>query len=569
MNRLRLHILSLIIVLGAVLKASAQDVMVTVNPVQPTLPPQAMLYVDSPGNYFNVSIVNSSGETQNLYLVMNLEQASPNSGLFVRIPAQYQPPKPITVAAGGTHILSMVEMKTLFDHVPADKIATTPGLFSDYTGGAFGLLPEGLYRMRLVAYRWEPGRDAPIMLSSPSSGQCIFNVCYKAQAPEFLMPMAAVGASAAMPVCTMDKHNALFTWKEPVVACNPGAARFTYSIKVVQVVNGQNPDEAMQHNAAVYEKSGLLSPMCILPQERIRNMIDGETYAARVTAQQSGLGSSYLNYSMVENDGQSDIKLFRFERDAKPEIDNPKTPDVPDTPKDDDDDDGDDADIDFGFGRGRGDTADSLYNFRNPQITQPSFSGYEGARKLFVADDIGVKWKKAWFTGGSGQRQDTVRVAYEVQLFKGAPDMSRDDIFASEPIYTNTTHQLSDSIEWNKIADRVVAGDYMVLRVLAKSENVESVAFVNDSVNVVDFAMAQRISKKFFQCSSMVDIDNQTPTKKSAKELKGKVVGLGQYQLTIDELKANGSGGGFSGNGRIEWSPLGSTLMIRVEFDSL
>lgn len=163
MNRLRFHILSLLIILGAMLQAAAQDVMVTVNPVQPTLPPQAMLYVANPGNYFNVSLINSSGETQNVYLVMDLEQINPNSGLYVKIPAQYQPDKPITVPSGGTHILSMVEMKNLFNHVPNDRIATTPGLFSDYEGGAFGLLPEGQYRMRLVAYRWEPGRDTPVM----------------------------------------------------------------------------------------------------------------------------------------------------------------------------------------------------------------------------------------------------------------------------------------------------------------------------------------------------------------------------------------------------------------------
>lgn len=74
MNRLRLHILSLLIILGTMLQAAAQDVMVTVNPVQPTLPPQTMLYVANPGNYFNVSLINSSGEAQNIYLVMNVSR---------------------------------------------------------------------------------------------------------------------------------------------------------------------------------------------------------------------------------------------------------------------------------------------------------------------------------------------------------------------------------------------------------------------------------------------------------------------------------------------------------------
>lgn len=567
MNRLRFHILSLLIIQGAMLQAVAQDVMVTVNPVQPTLPPQAMLYVANPGNYFNVSLINSSGETQNVYLVMDLEQINPNSGLYVKIPAQYQPDKPITVPSGGTHILSMVEMKNLFNHVPNDRIATTPGLFSDYEGGAFGLLPEGQYRMRLVAYRWEPGRDAPVMVSSPSSGQCIFTICYKAQAPEFLMPMPGIGSSSDASVCTMDKQNALFTWKEPIVTCNPGAARFTYKFKVVQLVGGQTPDEAIEYNPAVYEKSGLMSPMLILPQERIRSMIDDMTYVARVTAEQSGLGSTYLNYSMVENDGNSDLRLFRFEPDATTVV-TPPTPDNKDK-EDKKDEEEEDDEFDFGFGSGKEEVTDSVYNFRNPQIIRPSFPGNAGARKSFTGDDIGVEWKKAWFVGGVGERQDTVKINYEVQLFRGEPEMDRADIFASEPVYTHSTYDLSDSIKWEKISDKVVAGDYMVLRVLPKSENVQSVAFVNDSVNVIDFALAQRISQKFFQCSSMVNIENLKPTKKSAKDFIGKVVGIGQYQLTIDEMKENGKDGGFRGNGRVEWSPLGLSLMVKVEFDSL
>ena len=564
MNRLRFHILSLLIILGAMLQAAAQDVMVTVNPVQPTLPPQAMLYVANPGNYFNVSLINSSGETQNVYLVMDLEQINPNSGLYVKIPAQYQPDKPITVPSGGTHILSMVEMKNLFNHVPNDRIATTPGLFSDYEGGAFGLLPEGQYRMRLVAYRWELGRDTPVMVSSPSSGQCIFTICYKAQAPEFLMPMPGIGSSSDASVCTMDKQNALFTWKEPIVTCNPGAARFTYKFKVVQLVSGQTPDEAIEYNPAVYEKSGLMSPMMILPQERIRSMIDDVTYVARVTAEQSGLGSTYLNYSMVENDGNSDLRLFRFEPDATTVV----TPPTPDN-KDKEDEEEEDDEFDFGFGSGKEEVTDSVYNFRNPQIIRPSFPGNAGARKSFTGDDIGVEWKKAWFVGGVGERQDTVKINYEVQLFRGEPEMDRADIFASEPVYTHSTYDLSDSIKWEQISDKVVAGDYMVLRVLPKSENVQSVAFVNDSVNVIDFALAQRISQKFFQCSSMVNIENLKPTKKSAKDFIGKEVGIGQYQLTIDEMKENGKDGGFRGNGRVEWSPLGLSLMVKVEFDSL
>ncbi len=343
------------------------------------------------------------------------------------------------------------------------------------------------------------------------------------------------------------------------MACNPGAARFTYTLKVVQLVAGQQPDDAIAHNPSVYERTGLLTPLCILPQERVRHMADDATYVARVTAEQTGLANTYLNYALIENQGHSDLRLFRW-ASATPQA--PATP--TDTTRTDDAD-----EFDFGF---EGDTThltDSLYTFRNPQILEPSFSPYEGARKRFTGEDIRVTWKRAWFAGGAGERQDTVRMAYDVQLFRAAPDQPRADIFASEPVFSHQTHELRDSIPWDAIADRVALGDYLVLRVHPRSENEQSVAFVDDSLNVVDFVLAQRFSKKYFTCSNAVEITNARPTQKSAKELRGTVVGLGEYQLTLDEVKANDKGAGFSGTGRVEWKPLGTTLMVKVQFDSL
>lgn len=557
MKALRLRLLTLVALVAAALSAAAQDLMVSVSAIQPTLPPQAMLYVNDPGNYFNVSLINPSGETQNVYLVMDLEQIDPASGLYVKIPPRYQPDRPISVAAGATRILNRVELKTLFNHVPSDHIATTPGLFSDYQNGAFGLLPEGQYRVRLMAYRWEPGRDDPVAVSAPSGGQCIFNVCYRAQSPAFLTPMPASGDASG--VCSVDKANPLFTWREPVVACNPSAARFTYTLKVVQLVDGQQPDDAISHNPSVYERGGLLSPLCVLPQERVRHMVDGATYVARVTAEQTGLAATYLNYALIENQGHSDLRLFRLASDTPP------APVAPaDTTR------ADDADeFDFGFDTSGTQVTDSLYTFRNPQLTEPSFSVLEGARKRFAGEDIQVKWRRAWFVGGAGQRQDTVSIAYDVELFKGSPDQARADIFASEPVFTHQTHDLADSIPWQAIADRVTLGDYLVLRVRPTSENVQSVAFVSDSLNVVDFALSKRFSKQLFVCSNAVEITNERPTGKTAKELRGAVVALGQYQLTLDEVKKNDKGAGFSGTGRVAWKPLGTTLMVKVAFDSL
>ena len=76
--------------------AHAQDVTITLTPVQQILPPQVLLYVSNPGKYFNVSVTNNTQTTQNIYMGLQLEQRFPDSGLSVSTPAIRQPRQPIT-----------------------------------------------------------------------------------------------------------------------------------------------------------------------------------------------------------------------------------------------------------------------------------------------------------------------------------------------------------------------------------------------------------------------------------------------------------------------------------------
>ena len=90
----------------------AQDVTITVSPVQKILPPQVLSYVSNPGKYFNVSITNNTQNTQNIYMGLQLEQRFPSSGLFVSTPANRIPRQPISVGPNATRQLSLVEIKT-------------------------------------------------------------------------------------------------------------------------------------------------------------------------------------------------------------------------------------------------------------------------------------------------------------------------------------------------------------------------------------------------------------------------------------------------------------------------
>ncbi len=584
----------------------AQDVTITVTPVQRILPPQAMLYVSNPGKYFNVSLTNNTQVTQNVYMGMQLSQVFPESGLSISTPATRQPRQPIVIAPGSTRQLTLVEIKQLFNHIPSNEISTTPGLFDDYANGSFGLLPEGDYTAHLTAYKWDPTLATPVVVSNPISGTCNFTICYKAQAPQFITP--TLMGSELLAVATVSESNTQFTWTESTIMCNPRAQLFRYDFVVKEMMPGQQPDVAMDRNPVVYQSLDLLVPMCVIPPTVINKLDKTKVYVAQVTAK--AVGKNPLDYVLLENNGKSTYRMFRFgdrsttlssggvpysltsgtpipsgglgnnaigntgsipysninpiggggisTRSLKPNTNNASEDDK-------------DKDKDYGltlyYGVDEVVDDQSQYTFRNPELIDPLF--FEGsARKVFVEDNIKVSWKKAWFLGGEGERPDLVKFDYQLGLYKGECGQDFETIFSGEPVYTFNTQETEHTILWKDIKDKVKVNDYLVLHVVP-STTTEQVTFVNDKVNVKDFALSQLLSKQYFQCSDMVTITNTTPTNRSAQDLKGKVVGFGQYELTIDDISKVSGKNAFKGKGHIEWNPMGYTVMVAVKFDEL
>ena len=168
MRRLSLYL----VLLAVTLAAAAQEVTVNVMPIQRILPPQVMLYINNPGNYFNVQLINNSQVTQNVYIAMTVEQIHPSSGLYVMVPAKRQPQMPFTLAPGQVRQLTMVELKNMFNHVVKSEVQSTSGLFDSYYDGTFGLFPEGLYEASLTAYKWDPALANPVPVSNPEYASC-------------------------------------------------------------------------------------------------------------------------------------------------------------------------------------------------------------------------------------------------------------------------------------------------------------------------------------------------------------------------------------------------------------
>lgn len=548
-------ITTLTALLLSLLNLMAQEVTVVVTPVQQILPPQAALYVSNPGRYFNVQITNNTQEAQKVYLGLQVEQVNPSSGLSVSTPPKRQPEHPIIVPAGSMRQISPIELKTMFNYLPASEIATTPGLFTDYQNGGFALLPEGQYQAHLTAYKWDPTLSTPVVVSNPNGGVCLFTVCYKAQAPEFLTPLSTFGDELS--VARLSPLNAQFTWKQPTVNC-AGMQQFRYSFRVVELMPGQQPDDAIDKNPTVYQVNGLMAPTCIIPMNVIKTKMDAtRTYIARVEARQSSLAATMLDYVMIENEGRSNLKFFNISPDKKP--------DMAVTPPDSTD--NDSALIAGTTGKGKKMT-DSLYAFRNPTLLAPTFYD-ESSRKVFVDNDIQVNWRKAWHLGGEGTRADTVQFKYEVQLFKAQDGQEREAVFAEKPFYTEKTEQLVHTVHWDAIKDSVEPGQVIVLRVVPTSPNTPSIEFMDDSVNVKDFALSTRLSQKIEICNNDISITNFTPTSSSAADLKGKTVGIGQFQMLLDEVEQVKGKQLFKGKGHVEWKPGGVRTMICVKFDSL
>ena len=583
MKTLRYCLTTLLLLVNTLMSMAADDIIVNITPVQPVLPPQIGQYISNPGAYFNVTVTNTTPKQAFLYFGMTLSKLPNTTDPIGYVPGNRMPKTPtVALAANETRLLNLTEMRQMFNHLAASDIITQYDYSSGFASGQFGLLEEGEYRIQLNVYKWSVEGNTDILLTGVNAvttngkNSCQFTVRYKVDAPKFVNPIRPMGVSldALNNVAELNPLNPMFAWTETVLT-GARPVYFYYDFKVVEVGPGQDPEDAWTHETHVlYKKENLTSATAVIPQNVIRMMDKNCTYAARVTAKQRNqVGMNNMGFTLVANEGRSDLMIFKLKSDKNTADDTSKDTGGKDKDtgeKDNDSKDKDpkgDLELKFGFGSKEGTLTDSIYNFCNPEILSPSFNSEAGARKIFVNNDILVEWKRARYVGGIGTRQDSVKLSYDVQIFRGDPALSNEENFKGEPIYSRTTEELKDSIPWETINGDVNIGDYLILRVKPTSTNTQSVAFVNDTINVVDFALSDRISQKFFQCSAQISIDNTIPTKKSASDFKGKVVGIGQYQLKIDEISKSKQG--FKGRGRVEWRPLGLKVMIAVEFDSL
>ncbi len=305
------YITLLTVALSCFLAVTGQDVNVSVTPVRNILPPQVMYYISNPGQYFNISIQNTTNEAKQIYFGVELRQISPSSGLEIIVPGKTMPQRPYEVPASGTKVMNAAEMRSMFNHVRMEDITMPDGLFDNVVSGSFGNLPEGTYEMTLLAYKWDPYLSSPLLISNPVLSRTVFSVCYQAKAPEWIMPVPA-GDFNDKEIATLSKQTPMLSWTAPVVNCDPRQRKYTYDLKIVQQLPLQAIDEAIERNPVVYQTTGLQMPQCIIPINVVKNLSPNETYLAQINAKSNATQAGSLDYINIINDGKSNIKMFRL-----------------------------------------------------------------------------------------------------------------------------------------------------------------------------------------------------------------------------------------------------------------
>ena len=544
---------------------TAQEVTIQLTPVQQVLSPRPGEYINNLGRFFRVILINNTDEQQNLYFGIQIQQKFPDDvkWMSTNVETMHIPRVPITLAPNQHKTLNSIELKHLFDHFDSHDIFVKEGRYKNILDSDFGLMDEGQYEMQLTAYKWNPELSTPVVLNNQTDGICLFNICYEAEAPSFTTPNLTFhsGELDELRIINIDKNQPRFEWMAPTLNCNATMVQWQYDIRFVEL-GSMIPDEAMEPNTITFlEKQHLIQNSYTIPAPYVTQMIAdsaalGKVYAMQVEAHTPYQSQNMLNVPIIKNEGKSPIVLFRL---IDPTKDTGRTDMVIEA-------DMDSVDLKKG----------PIYSFEQPTLTSPQFSD-NNARLIYMGDSVRVEWRKAWFAGGRGERQDTVKFDYNVALYTGNSADSKEVIFKSRPLYTKDTKELKDTIRWDKIKDKVRQGDYLLLRVTAKPNNIVDslVQMQGDSLNYRDFALTTHFNENYQCGKDNIKFENQTLI--SEKPDKNQSIKIGQFYLTLDEpefVEFDKKEKTLKGRGYIRWTPKADNYFnfnarVAVKFESL
>lgn len=577
--------------------AFSQDVQVLLRPKMDPMPPQVMNYIGNPGTYFEVSLTNTSDELLNVFLTMEVSKQT-SGELSVTTPYYIQPNKAITLVPKRLTTIDQVTLLGQFRQLLPKDITLKGAEVSDfYDNGVVGLLPEGTYQAQVKVYKWDPAVKYPQLVSDPLQGKCTFNVCYNASSPEILVPqynslelsrnivntpkrkhsipgVVSDANDSKWQPAILDPVNAQFVWKTPVLNCGGKARSYKYQLDIYPIgTTMTTPEEAVAHGTIAKTVKNLVAAQCIISEAEILQMKKFSPtgyFVARVPATPTVTDKNNIDYSTVENNGHSQLLVFRLKQSAFDESD--KTDAVVSDDSEDDTaivvEDAIDAkeEVDPGYKEPeKNDNKQFIYSA--PKLTAPTpFKG----NVLKGEVDLHFKWERPVMVSGN---KDTLRFSYNVSVFKKKASQSMDSLLVSKPLFTEKSlTSLSYTLRWDSIAKKVNHNDNLVVAVLPVCLNESSVGYdKNGEVNIYRGSYVTGDTGKLIDCDSDAakSITNRTLAHFSEKELRDMEVMVGQFPLTIENANLI-DGDHYEGRGYITWKPMGDLpFQINVTFNKL
>lgn len=143
-----------------------------------------------------------------------------------------------------------------------------------------------------------------IMLATTAtmSGQRQARGNYEVPSPRWVAP-AFIDAYSDRDTASLSLQTPMLQWMMPIDNNSPIPVNFTYDLKIVEAMPGQDPLEAIERNPVAYQLRQLMAPQCLIPVNVIKMFSPDMVYVAQITARAPQVRQ--------QNGGRSDLLIFR------------------------------------------------------------------------------------------------------------------------------------------------------------------------------------------------------------------------------------------------------------------
>lgn len=331
MKRIALLTVLLFSVLAQVFTVSAQnEITTTISPKVRLFPSSGFSYMDDPGRFFNIQMINTSGVEKQIFFTIDLtcDFSATGESFYLHTRKEYQPQSGIPIGTAPL-MLHRNHFDQIIGNLPSNAYETNVDR-SKLISNVF-TLPEGQYRFCITPYEWTGhNSNNPVQLGEPAC--YTFTICYSGSAPEFTAPvngfsagnlnnsnpannLLSTGGAISSDNRNSDQYTVIplqrnlnFTWTGVVSNCL-STNDFNYTMKIVEVYQNQNIQDAIKNNAtlATIDNKTRTTYLHDTVSNRHFALKRGHVYAAQV---QATLKSNLLTEVRLSNEGKSQVIAF-------------------------------------------------------------------------------------------------------------------------------------------------------------------------------------------------------------------------------------------------------------------